>query len=837
MSDIAQAINRKFEEQKIIIWLDSAQEFMEDFETLELPGNVQKLRVDNNEFGVKHTVFTASDEQKFLIYRSGLLSHETENWLLDLELAYGIFTADKISLTLNALGISSPIAINLASQHPAFFGKNTMLQQLKLRLTGQEDEATFKAKMVACILGLPEDQHSMQVILSHLMTKYAQGDSSPQAALAEYGLEEFFWKGTRNIYRYPEDTPENFGALLIWAYRDEVLDSTTPEYRNIRTDYKAFRDNYSTRNYALKIAQNIAENKNYYHTHKDDALGELLPSVLFEETEQLILLKLTQGLLSALYSAQEISELVAQRSLNSVLWYQKYREAYETLVTGAQLLERIRTLELGAGNLVETFKNYIYRWSVIDRLYRKYHLAQKRSSQVHGNTLFNELTQQVNNAYTSNYLIPLGDHWSNLVDKTPNWRESFPDSNRQEAFYTEHVKRHLEKARTFVIISDGMRYEAAHELEQKLAQNDKYKTSISGMLGVLPSYTQLGMASLLPHTKLTITPTPDSASVLADGVSTQGTANRNKILTSFGGRAFQYKDVISLSRADMKELFKDLDCIYIYHNTIDSTGDKRATEDGTFAATEIAFQEIETLVRKLHTSATRILITADHGFIYQDENDNQISYLSEKAHGDTLIFEDRRFVFGKGLHKSEAFHHFTSQELGVEPGVEVLIPRSVQRLKRQGSGFRYVHGGASLQEITVPVINVHITKNKSISKTVKVDFVEVPSKLTSNLLVIKLVQQQPLGNLQPLRVRAGIYHNDNLISDQPEATFNFAYEATSERQLSLTLELTRAADSLTEGNAEIRLESYNSGTETWHHYEKTNIEIKRGNTAIDDFFN
>lgn len=178
MSDIAQAINRKFEEQKIIIWHDSAQEFMEDFETLELPGNVQKLRVDNNEFGVKHTVFTASDEQKFLIYRSGLLPHETENWLLDLELAYGIFTADKISLTLSALGISSPIAINLASQHPAFFGKNTMLQQLKLRLTGQEDEATFKAKMVACILGLPEDQHSMQVILSHLMTKYAQGDSS-----------------------------------------------------------------------------------------------------------------------------------------------------------------------------------------------------------------------------------------------------------------------------------------------------------------------------------------------------------------------------------------------------------------------------------------------------------------------------------------------------------------------------------------------------------------------------------------------------------------------------------------------------------------------------------
>lgn len=835
MSEIAQAISRKLSHQKIVIWHDPAQEFIEDYNLLELPVGVQKLKVENNEFGIKHTVFTAPDNQKFLIYRTGEIPQETDNWLLDLELAYGIFTADKVSLTLNAFDISSPVAFTLAAQHPAFFSDPTLLHKLKTRLTNEEDEPTFKAKMTACVLGLPEDQHSLQAIFSYLMTRYAQGETAPEDVLTEYNLEEFFWNGVRSIYRYPQEGAENFGALLIWAYRDEVLNSTAPEYRNVRTDYKAFRDNYGTRNHALKIAQNVAENTNYRSAHQDDELTDLLPSTLFEETEQLILFKLTQGILSSLYTAQEVSEIIAARAQNSVLWYQEYEDSYQALLTGTQLLERIHSLDLGTSDLLSTFTTYITRWYTIDQLYRKYHLAQKHSHQKHGNALFNELTKQINTVYTSKYLIPLGDRWSELLSQTPHWRDTFRTDNRQEQFYTEHVERYLDKARTVVIISDGLRYEVAHELEQRLAQNNKYETGIKAMLGVLPSYTQLGMASLLPPAKLSIN--TDSATVSANGVSTQGTANRNKILSSVGGYAIQYRDVIGLTQTEIQERFRDHKFIYIYHNVIDNTGDKQASENETFSATETAIHELEALVKKLHRSVTRILITADHGFIYQDENDNPISYLSEKAHGDSLTFEDRRFVLGKGLQKSEAFHYFASEELGLEPGAEILIPRSIQRLKRQGSGFKYVHGGASLQEIAVPVVNIRVTKNKSASQTVKVAFVEVPRKLTANLLIIKLVQQQPLGNLQPLKLRVGLYYNGGLISDQPEATFNFVQEAASERQLNITTELTRAADDINQGTAEIRLESFNPSTETWQHYEKTDIEIKRGNAVIDDFFN
>lgn len=835
MSEITQAISRKLDQQGIVIWHDPDQDFLEDFNQLELPDNTQKLHVDNNEFGIKHTVFTAPEGQKFLIYRPGPATQDTDNWLLDLELAYGTFTADRASLALNAADIRSPIAASLAAHHPAFFSDSALLDQLKTRLTNQEDEATFKAKMTACILGLPEDQHSMQAVLSALLVSYADGTPEPEDVLAPYDLKEFFWQGARAIYAYPEEATENFGAFLIWAYRDEVLNSTAPEYRNIRTDYKAFRDNYHTRQDALTIARIVAENTNYRQAHQDDTLDDLLASTRFEETEQLILLHLAQAVSNSLYSAQEISDMVTQREQNSVLWYTKYENSYRALRAGAQFLETIKRFELGSGNLNETFQTYITSWYTIDQLYRTFHLAQKQSNQDHGNSMFKALTQQINQAYTSNYLLPLGNRWSELIDATPRWRQTFRTSNLQENFYTEHVQRETEKARTCVIISDGLRYEVAQELERKLAHNKKYDTRISAMLGVLPSYTQLGMASLLPPAPLAIN--SSSSTVSAGGILTSGTENRDKILRQYEGLAVRYQDIVSLSQTEIQEKFKDHKFIYIYHNTIDNIGDKRATENETFTAAERAKKEIKALIKKLHRSVTRILITADHGFIYQDEEDNQVSYLSEKAHGDSLGFVDRRFVLGTGLSRSDSFHHFTSEELGLTGDTEILIPRSIQRLKKQGSGFKYVHGGASLQELTVPVINVRVTKKKNTAQTVRVGFAEVPQRMTTNLLTIKLLQQEPVGELKPLKLRAGIYHADKLISDQPEATFNLTAEMLSERQVKLTLELTRAADGLPAGPADIRLESYNTTTDTWQHYDKTSIEIKRGNTEIDDFFN
>jgi hypothetical protein len=42
---------------------------------------------------------------KFLVYRQGAVPTGITNWLLDLELAYGVFTADRASLLRHDLGL------------------------------------------------------------------------------------------------------------------------------------------------------------------------------------------------------------------------------------------------------------------------------------------------------------------------------------------------------------------------------------------------------------------------------------------------------------------------------------------------------------------------------------------------------------------------------------------------------------------------------------------------------------------------------------------------------------------------------------------------------------
>jgi len=53
------------------------------------------------------------------------------------------------------------------------------------------------------------------------------------------------------------------------------------------------------------------------------------------------------------------------------------------------------------------------------------------------------------------------------------------------------------------------------------------------------------------------------------------------------------------------------------------------------------------------------------------------------------LWNNRRFVLGKGLIPSSSFKHFTAQAVGLH-GNEMLIPKSINRLRVRGAGSRLV---------------------------------------------------------------------------------------------------------------------------------------------------
>ena len=87
-----------------------------------------------------------------------------------------------------------------------------------------------------------------------------------------------------------------------------------------------------------------------------------------------------------------------------------------------------------------------------------------------------------------------------------------------------------------------------------------------------------------------------------------------------GGTAIQAEDFKALSADERRELYKANRVLYVYHNRIDATGDKPGTERQVFEAAEDTLRDIVDLVKKLaNANATNIFITADHGFLFQDE--------------------------------------------------------------------------------------------------------------------------------------------------------------------------------------------------------------------------
>src|SRR5699024_11277340 len=99
----------------------------------------------------------------------------------------------------------------------------------------------------------------------------------------------------------------------------------------------------------------------------------------------------------------------------------------------------------------------------------------------------------------------------------------------QRRFFAQNIRPILEKEQTrvFVIISDALRYEAAHELHTQLEERENGTSTIQPMTASYPTYTQLGMASLLPHRELSV---DGNKVIYVDGQLTKDMDNRRKIL-------------------------------------------------------------------------------------------------------------------------------------------------------------------------------------------------------------------------------------------------------------------------------------------------------------------
>ena len=171
-------------------------------------------------------------------------------------------------------------------------------------------------------------------------------------------------------------------------------------------------------------------------------------------------------------------------------------------------------------------------------------------------------------------------------------------------------------------------------------------------------------------------------------------------------------------------------------------------------------------------------------------------FATKDVEGEEIYYRNRRFVIGTGFKPNDSLKNFKASELGLTGDFQVEIPKSINRLRQQGSGSRYVHGGAALQEVVIPLIKVN-KKRSSDTTVVEIDVIASSSSIiTSGQISVAFYQLEPVsGKILPRKLRVGIYAQDGTpLSDVHVLTFDLTAEDPRQREVRKQFVLSRKAD-------------------------------------------
>lgn len=831
---LEQALKKRFEGQQrqIVFWYDTNREFAEDFEALDLPG-VEKVEIRNNEFGLKHRMLREAPGQHFLVYARGPQPEDADNWLLDVLLSHSQFRTGKVQLWLDELGLPTPFA-SLLETHGEFFRSTARYDELKRAIQPKDGRLQVQLKMLAICLGAHAD---LETVVEALLRALAEGEDELGQALGlleRCKLTDFLWTQLAERFGYQPEAPsvEDFAIQLFRSSYAQDLGEPATLSSEAQVCFKRWKNSRSSAGAFETLSTDYAGVLGVKRDLDARDFRSLIRLDQFEEIDRKIIVALVHEVAQQTVSHGDVERWVQER--RHTHWFKDFAAIYEAILAAARFFHELSQTSLEIRSFDEGLKLYAERWFRVDQLYRAFIHSGDQARQA--TSLLSELTTKVENHYANAFLLTLNDNWQAQVDKAERW--STTAMTMQTDFYRSNVRGlRQKKQKVCVIISDALRFEVGEELQRRIRALDKYSAELEPALSVLPSYTQLGMAALLPHRELRV---QDDSTVMADGMPASGLANRTKILDAGSGEdrttALKFEELMAMVKDEARALIRDHDVVYVYHDRIDAIGDKPGTERQVFEAAEDTFSDLEDAVRKLMSAnASRVLITADHGFLFQAQKIDESDYAATGVTGGEPTFFNRRFALGRGLDANDSVRTFSTEALGLKGDLQVQIPKSINRLRRKGSGSRFVHGGAALQEIIIPILTVKKSRESDV-EPVEVEILSGDTRvITTNQLGVKLYQRNPVDEkTRPREFKIGLYALDGaLLSDEQTRAFNIESEDARDRELQVRLLLSKRADDYNGQDVELRLSERHKDTTTFKDYKSVRYTLRRRQTDFD----
>jgi len=857
---IAEALAARFSAGRIVFWHDVDGEFADVLESLELDGGVQTIHLDATPALAVKRQIEGSPAGRFLLYSNKPAPDTACDWLLDIRLRAAAFRADLTSVRLDELGLSNSALASHLRARSKFLGAEARRQRLRRLLQPMDGEAEIDRKMMAVTLRCDEAD-ALALVIHVLHDLWVEGHhdiGEPPKAWSElqgYGLEDAFWQLMRDTFGYDVAAPslaDLLRRILITDFARSLATSVPAALAHLQLPNTLLAGNASVvagrwrsdlnRHRAYTdLSAAVAEELKVNALIADAPAEALLECMTFAQVERRIIQDLKGRVIqlggAALSAIQPIIDRrrdghwADPRLASDSDEVRAIASCYAALEAAAgffELKERHAAglSFAGATEAVHAYRSELYRF---DQLYRYFHHA---SSQVEpmGWGVLHELNELIEAGYSGWFVPALSSAWASVLEGTGGLLETWRVDGMvpQFQFFDKRVAAQLNTTkRVFVLISDAFRYEAGEELTRDINAKNRLVAELDAMLSVLPSYTSLGMAALLPHHSLAYK-SGDSLDVLVDGQPSSTLEARNAQLGRYDGIAVRAADLLELGRTKGRALVGEHRVIYVYHDLIDMTGDKQGSEGKTFDAVAQTVIELKRIVSYIidNLNGSTVLVTADHGFMYQESALDSASKaaLADKPIG--TLRAKKRYLLGRNLPaNSDVWTGSTRTAAHTEPGegsADFWLPKGAMRFHFAG-GARFVHGSAMPQEVIVPLLTVRESESaKGRVRTVNVSLMGLSNKIVTNTQRFDLIQTEAVGGQVLARtLKVSLRDGDVLVSDEATVTFDSASTVLSDRvkQVMLTIR---------SGQYDRHKDYYLVGRDA-----KTNIEELRAPLRID----
>lgn len=757
----------EFYKRRMIFWYDEEREFEDKLSEIILNDATVIALTGTNYFAVKKMLGVEKTTDNFVVYCPFSYEKPEDDWLLDMKLYSEEYRADLISNWMDEMGLPQTAVLRKqVKEYRKFFKASVRREKIAKQKNTPSLPRQLDMAVMGALVGIV-NVTPYAIIKKVLCVGLDAEANRLYCDFTDYGIDKAFWDMVQKGTGYLADAPdlEHLTAHILLTSATRTMQ---PEYLSkwngfLSEAHQAYcydfvsewlhgTDADQLREIVIRIEEEFKLSEQFMKLEVPDLVNtEIFPCI-----HELILIKLMTEIADSMIDVNRIRETVEKR--RTCAWYEEAKDFYEGVLQVANMQDFFREHTSGfhSAQAVKIWKEYTTEYYKMDTYYRLFHRSYGKSLKTYHaklHDLFSHVMEKAEGLYKNWFLGQLGENWSNVCAEEMERDGKIPEVLQQADFYRRKVKN--ADNRVFVIISDALRYEVAADLADQLRRETKSQVDLSSMQGIFPTITKFGMAALLPHETLSVKFQGNLIEVFADGKSTES-HDRDRILKSDreDSVALKYIDLVSAKRQERSAWVKSKNVVYIYHDTIDKAS--HTSDTLVFPACDDAIEELKNLVRMIVNDfgGTNIMITADHGFLYT------YSPLTEDDKADKARFKNRIVEYGRRyaimMKDSKPEYLQYVKFLDGNTDYEAYAPKGNVRIKMNGGGLNYVHGGISLQELCVPLIEYHFLRNQYKeyqrnkdaydTKPVEVRLLSATHKISNMIFSLNFYQKEAVGD-------------------------------------------------------------------------------------------